>query len=494
MKRAASVLGLVAVAAVGALVFLQPFGLELRLREQNAGARVSGKFWSESSKNPTPQGTVSFADLAEQLSPAVVSVRVERTAAAGVPELPFEGFEEFFGPQPRSPRQRRMPMPRESGAGSGFVISEEGYVLTNNHVVEGADKIVVVFEDGTELEAKLVGRDPKTDLALVKIEGKKFAVAPLGDSDAARVGEWVMAIGNPLGLDHTVTVGILSAKGRRNISPSDARYDDFLQTDASINPGNSGGPLIDTEGRVIGINTAMVNPFRGQNIGFAIPINIAKELLPQLKEKGRVTRGWLGVQIQRVTPALAKNFGLDEPRGALVGDVMPDSPAARSELRRGDIILEFDGKKVDEFDDLPRVVAATPPGAEVDVAVWRDGKKKKLEVKLEQMPDEEAGVEPAPEESGSSDWGFSAEPLSADQAQRMKLEKGAKAMVITQIESGSPADRERLAPGDVILEVNRTPVGNARELEKALAKDSEHALLLIQRGEGTLWVSLQKKE
>jgi serine protease Do len=489
MKRV-SLLGLIAISAIGTLVFVQPFGLELRLARSEADARIAGRFWSEASGAAPPVSAVSFADLAEQLSPAVVSVRVER--ASTLPqEMPFEGFEEFFGPQP-GPRGRRAP--RESGAGSGFVISEDGFVVTNNHVVEGADKIVVVFEDGTELEAKLIGRDPKTDLALVKIEGKKFAVAPLGDSDGARVGEWVMAIGNPLGLDHTVTVGILSAKGRRNISPSDSRYDDFLQTDASINPGNSGGPLIDVNGRVIGINTAIVNPLRGQNIGFAIPINMAKALLPQLREKGRVTRGWLGVQIQRVTPALAKSFGLEAPRGALVGDVFPESPAAKAKLQRGDIILEFDGKNLEDFDDLPRVVASTPPGSEVDVEVLRDGKSRKLEVKLEQMPDEEGAAEPASQESGSSDWGFDSEPLTAELAQRLGLDEDARGMVITAVEAGSPADEAGLARRDVILEVNRKPVKDAASLEKAFAQNPELALLLVQRGEGTLYVSLERQK
>jgi serine protease Do len=487
MKRF-SVLGLIALAAVGILIFVQPFGLELRFDRGEASARVAGKFWSESSGAAAAASAVSFADLAEQLSPAVVSVRVER-ARALPQELPFEGFEQFFGPQPGQPKGRA---PRESGAGSGFVISEEGFVVTNNHVVEGADKIVVIFEDGTELEAKLVGRDPKTDLALVKIEGKNLSVAPLGDSDAARVGEWVMAIGNPLGLDHTVTVGILSAKGRRNISPSDSRYDDFLQTDASINPGNSGGPLIDTNGRVIGINTAIVNPLRGQNIGFAIPINIAKALLPQLKEKGRVTRGWLGVQIQRVTPALAKSFGLEEPRGALVSEVFPDSPAAKAKLQSGDIILEFAGRKLDDFDDLPRVVASTPPGTEVDVSVLREGKQKKFGIQLEQMPDEEASAEPAAQESGSSDWGFQSEPLDAELAERLGLDQDTKGMVITEVEAGSPADDAGLARRDVILEVNKKPVNDARALEKALSQSEETALLWIQRGEGRLFVSLEK--
>jgi serine protease Do len=488
MKRI-SLLGLIAIAAIGLFVFVQPFGLELRLDRSEADARVAGKFWSEGRTGAvTPASAVSFADLAEQLSPAVVSVRVER--ARGLPqEFPFEGLEEFFPGQPHG-----RPSPREMGAGSGFVISEEGFVVTNNHVVEGADKIVVVFEDGTELEAKLVGRDPKTDLALIKIEGKKFAVAALGDSDAARVGEWVMAIGNPLGLDHTVTVGILSAKGRRNISPSDSRYDDFLQTDASINPGNSGGPLIDVNGRVIGINTAIVNPLRGQNIGFAIPINIAKALLPQLREKGRVTRGWLGVQIQRVTPALAKSFGLDEPRGALVGDVMPNSPAAKAKLQRGDIILEFDGKALADFDDLPRVVAATPPGAEVDVTVLREGKKQKLEVEIEQMTDEEASVVPTTRESETSDWGFEAEVLDAEIARQLGLEDGSRGVVITEVESGSPADEAGLARRDVILQVNKRDVSNLKDLQEALEKNDDLALLLIERGGNSQYVTLEKKK
>jgi serine protease Do len=488
MKRI-SLLSLIAIAAIGLFVFVQPFGLELRLDRSEADARVAGKFWDEGRTGAVaPASAVSFADLAEQLSPAVVSVRVER-ARALPQEFPFEGLEEFFPGQPHG-----RPSPREMGAGSGFVISAEGFVVTNNHVVEGADKIVVVFEDGTELEAKLVGRDPKTDLALIKIEGEKFAVAALGDSDAARVGEWVMAIGNPLGLDHTVTVGILSAKGRRNISPSDSRYDDFLQTDASINPGNSGGPLIDVNGRVIGINTAIVNPLRGQNIGFAIPINIAKALLPQLREKGRVTRGWLGVQIQRVTPALAKSFGLDEPRGALVGDVLPNSPAAKAKLRRGDIILEFDGKALEDFDDLPRVVAATAPGQEVDVTVLREGKKQELEVELEQMPDDEASVVPTARESETSDWGFEAEVLDAEIARQLGLEQGARGVVITEVEAGSPADEAGLARRDVIVQVNKRDVSDLKDLQEALEKDAKLALLLIERGGNSQYVTLEKKD
>jgi len=479
-------LGLIAISAIGFFVFLQPFGLELRLDRQQANARIAGRFWSEGRGEAVPAGTASFADLAEQLSPAVVSVRVER-ARALPQEFPFEGFEEFFGPQP--PRGRR---PRAVGAGSGFVISEDGFVVTNNPVVGGADKIVVIFEDGTELEAKLIGRDEKTDVALIKIEGKDFKVAPLGDSDAARVGEWVMAIGNPLGLDHTVTVGILSAKGRRNIS-EDSRYDDFLQTDASINPGNSGGPLIDVSGRVIGINTAIVNPMRGQNIGFAIPINLAKSLLPQLKEKGKVTRGWLGVQIQKVTPSLAKSFGLDEPRGALVGEVLPESPAAKAKIEGGDIILEFGGKQVEDFDELPRIVAATPPGSKVDLLLLREGKKKKVSITLEEMSDDEAGVVPAESESGTSDWGFEAEPLDAGTAQRLGLDEDTRGMVITEVEGGSPADEAGLSRRDVILEVNRKPVKDAASMEKALEQNPKHALLWVQRGGGKIFVSLERE-
>ncbi len=471
-----------------------PFDLSIDLHPNLASAR-SEAFWTDAGETAGPRvaNPTSFADMAEALSPAVVSVKVDKK----VEQTAFEGqelFEEFFGRPPqgrRQPRSRRGPSVQH--AGSGFVISGDGYIVTNNHVVENAEKVVAIFSDGTELEAQVVGRDPKTDLALIKVEGEGFEVTPLGDSADVRVGEWVMAIGNPFGLEHTVTVGILSAKGRRGFGDERIAgpYDDFLQTDASINPGNSGGPLIDMQGRVIGINTAIANPRIGaQGIGFAIPINMAKDLLPQLKETGKVTRGWLGVQIQRVTPNLAKTFELDTPRGALVGQVFENTPAAKAGLKTGDVIVEFAGREVSDFDDLPRIVASTPPGTKVHVKVMRNGKIRKLDATLERMEDEEATV-PAVHESTSSEWGFETRRLDDESATELGLED-VEGMLVVEVEAGSPAAEAGLRRGDVILEVNRKKVDRAKELQAALEGQTDHATLLLQRGQSTMYVVLER--
>jgi serine protease Do len=410
---------LAAACFLGAAFLLATYTIDIdvQVRPGAAAAKSEAPFWNEGPPGPTAGRPETFAELAEQLSPAVVNIQTERatTPSSGSPE---ELFEEFFGrKKPR--RERRF---RPESTGSGFILSKDGYVATNHHVIEGADKIVAILADGRELAGVVVGADPKTDLALIKVEtDEDLPVAPLGDSNRIRVGDWVMAIGNPFGLDHSVTVGILSAKGRNiNAGP----YDDFLQTDASINPGNSGGPLIDIQGRVIGINTA-INA-AGQGIGFAIPINMAKDLLPQLRARGAVTRGWLGVQIQRVTPDLAETFGLEDPRGALVSQVFEGSPADEAKLKHGDVILEFDGKEIESYEDLPRQVAATPPGAEVTIVVSRDGKRKKLEATLEEM--EQPEIQPAslPAQSSSSEWGLQVEELTDEARESLGLDGDSK--------------------------------------------------------------------
>ncbi len=467
--------------------------LAVPLYASNVRADLGKPFWTEGEPGDASARPDSFADLAENVSPAVVNIKVERkqTMRGGPEEL----FEEFFG-QKKPGEPGKKPEPRQfrvPSTGSGFVVSPDGLIVTNNHVVEGAEKMVAVFEDGTELEAKTVGRDPKTDLALIKVESAKPLLAvPLGDSESLRVGSWVMAIGNPFGLDHTVTVGILSAKGRSSFGGEQIAgpYDDFLQTDASINPGNSGGPLIDMKGRVVGINTAIAA--NGQGIGFAIPINMAKSLLPQLLETGSVTRGWLGVQIQRVTPALAKTFKIDDSTGALVGQVFENSPASKAKLERGDVITKFNGKAIKEYDDLPRIVASTPPGTAVEVDILRDGKAKKLTATLEKMKDEE--IQPASdEESSDMNWGFEVQALNDEIAGQLGLSAGAKGVVVSAVEPDSAAARAGLRRGDVVIEANRIEIGNPKQLKDALAKSEESAVLLVQRGDGTLYLAIERE-
>jgi serine protease Do len=353
-------------------------------------------------------------------------------------------------------------------------------------VVENASDIKVSLSDKEEFDAKVVGRDPKTDVALIKIEAKKdLPVIPLGDSGQLRVGEWVVAIGNPFGLGHTVTAGIVSAKGRIiGAGP----YDDFIQTDASINPGNSGGPLFNLNGEVIGINTAIVAS--GQGIGFAIPINVAKDLLVQLREKGKVTRGWLGVQVQRVTPELAKSFGLDRERGALVADVVTDTPAERAGIERGDIIVEFNGRKIEEMNDLPRVVAATPPGGEAEVKVLRKGQEKVVRVKVAEMKEERvAGGDGGTIEEG---LGLTVQELTPEIARSLGL-SDTKGVVVSNVEEESPADEAGIRRGDVLLEVNQKKIANVRDYRAALGRAGgpESWLFLIRRGNNVLYVTLK---
>ncbi|MBI4490206.1 MAG: Do family serine endopeptidase [Deltaproteobacteria bacterium] len=332
-----------------------------------------------------PQGLPHFVSLAKKLRPVVVNISATQVADAVEifpnpfgQEEPFgEFWERFFGDLPRgSLRQRSL--------GSGFIIGGDGSILTNHHVVENARKIVVKLADGREFEAKVIGKDPKTDIALIKIKGHgNVSVAPLGDSDRLQVGEWIVAIGNPFGLDNTVTAGIVSAKGRHiGAGP----YDNFIQTDASINPGNSGGPLINTRGEVVGINTAIVSQTGGNiGIGFATPINLVKEVLPQLKAKGKVTRGWFGVAVQKVTPEIAESLGLDKARGALVAQVSKDAPAERAGIKMGDVIIEFDGKEIKDSNDLPIVVARTPVDRRVRVKVLREKKEMNLSVTIGEL-------------------------------------------------------------------------------------------------------------
>jgi serine protease Do len=440
--------------------------------------------------SPNPATPASFANLADKVKGSVVNISTTQVVE-GNPLMPFMGpgspFRDFFGPNP--PKQFFGNQPHgkmETHAlGSGFVISKEGLIITNNHVVEKASEIKVKSHSGKEYDAKLVGKDPKTDLALIQVEPDKDFPAPavLGDSDAMRVGDLVMAVGNPFGLGHTVTTGIISAKSRvLGAGP----YDDFLQTDAAINPGNSGGPLFNMNGRVIGINTAIIA--QGQGIGFAIPVNMAKDLLPQLKT-GKVVRGWLGVMIQDITPQLAESFGLKSAEGVLVSDVVKGSPAEKAGLKQGDVINRFNGNEIENAHKLSQAVAATAPDTEVKVDLQRNGKEKTVTLTIGTMPSEEQAFV-APKEETS--WGIAVQELTPQLARQLGLEPGAAGVVISDIKDGSPAAEAGLQPGDLISEVNRTAVKNLNDYQQALkrVKKGENLLLLVKRDGGALYVVL----
>ncbi|MDO3378531.1 DegQ family serine endoprotease [Geoalkalibacter halelectricus] len=431
-----------------------------------------------------------FSQLAEQMMPSVVNISTSKTVQRRSPVMPGPGgdlFDEFFerffrGMPEQRPRQQQS-------LGSGFIISADGYILTNDHVVNGADEIKVRLADGRSFDAHIKGTDTKLDLALLKIDtGETLPVAPLGDSDDLKIGEWVMAIGNPFGLNQTVTVGIVSAKGRViGAGP----YDDFIQTDASINPGNSGGPLFNMRGEVVGINTAIVA--HGQGIGFAIPINAAQIVLPQLREEGRVTRGYLGVQIQPVTDELAASFGLKESRGALVVDVIAGTPAEEAGLQRGDIILEFDGRKIDSHNDLPRLVAATPVGKQSRLKIWRDGRTRDMRITVGRLGEEAPPVE-RPAVGESDKLGLTLGELTAEQARRFDLE-GKQGALITEIEPGGPAAAANLRPGDLIVEVSGRSISSTAELQQILATVSTDQVLrlLVQRRDGLFYTTIKAR-
>jgi len=433
-----------------------------------------------------------FVALAKKMKPLVVNISTTQVSEGhggqefGSPfgdEEPFNDFwRRFFGgPAPRGPQRQRS-------LGSGFIIDGDGSILTNNHVVENAQKIVVkIGTDDQEYEAKVVGRDTKTDIAVIKINAKTTQpAATLGDSDRLEVGEWVVAIGNPFGLDSTVTSGIVSAKGRHI---GQGPYDNFIQTDASINPGNSGGPMINLRGEVVGINTAIFSRSGGNiGIGFAIPINLVKEVLPQLRGKGKVTRGFLGVLIQKVTPEIAESLGVDKARGALVANVSKDGPADKAGVKVGDVIIEFDGKEVKDSGDLPIIVARTQVDKKVRMKVLRDKKEIQLSVAVGELKDEEV-VAAAPEKG---ELGLTVQRLTPQMAESLGLDK-MEGVVVTGVEPGSAADEAGIRRGDVIMEVDRKSIRNLDEYKKAVAaiRKGRGVLFLVRRGDSTLFLALK---
>ncbi|MHB1844424.1 MAG: Do family serine endopeptidase [Deltaproteobacteria bacterium] len=470
-------------------------------------ANTEGDLWHDrpSSQPLVPQIAKAFPSLAplvRMIKPAVVNVsttqRVHHPAMGGYgPGDPFgQFFQQFFGGQ-MMPQQE---VERQS-LGSGFFIDERGYLLTNNHVIEGADVIRIKLADGREFPAKVVGTDPKTDVALVRVSAKgehDFPYLYLGDSDALAVGDWVIAIGNPFGLELSVTHGMVSAKER---SIGAGPYDDFIQSDALINPGNSGGPLFDMNGAVVGINTAITS--RGQGIGFAVPINMAKQLLPQLAT-GHIVRGWLGIGIQPLSPNLAKSFGLESTNGALIADVMRDGPAARGGLKRGDIVVSLDGKSIKTPAELTRAVAALGPGSVASLAVIRDGGRRDVSVKIGRRPEEGPGEGPpqegqaapgADEETKPDALGLSVRRLEPEAAAAMGMPQDIAGVLVSRVAEGSPAADAGIEVGDVIVEVNRRPIRSLKDYRVALEKTraGELARLRVQRKQASIFFAVKLK-
>lgn len=438
-------------------------------------------------------GLPSFSQLINHVKPTIVNISTT-TVIAG-PDLqdrfmgsvnPFRDFlgddffEKFFGNVPRREHKQKS-------LGSGFIIDREGYILTNNHVVEKASSIKVKLSDEKEYDAKIIGKDSKTDIALIKISvNHDLPSATFGDSDLLEVGDWVVAIGNPFGLEHTVTAGIVSAKGRViGAGP----YDDFIQTDASINPGNSGGPLLNLKGEVVGINTAIVSG--GQGIGFAIPISVVRELLPQLKNKGRITRGWLGVVIQKITPEIARMFKLKEAEGALVSDVTENGPAEKAGIKRGDVIVSYNGKKIKDNEMLPRLVAATEIGKKVKIEIVRDGKTVTFDVTIGELPEE--GLRSSKKPEIEKNFGLVVQEITPEIAKHLSL-KDKRGIIVTDVTPGSPAGDADIRSGDIIKEIARKPIRTMADFKKAMksANIKEGVVILIRREDTTFYTVLRE--
>ena len=475
---------------------------------------------------PAPEG---FADLAARLLPAVVnisstqSVQASANASPG-PDMPMfppgSPFEQFFkdfmnrnhpqgspnGGQHAPGDQQgqnndQSPVRRMQSLGSGFIIDPSGIIVTNNHVIEDADEITVTLQDNTTLKAKLIGKDERSDLAILKVDpDKPLSAVPFGDSDTARVGNWVLAIGNPFGLGGSVTAGIVSARGR---DIHQGPYDDFIQTDAAINRGNSGGPLFDMDGNVIGINTAIYSPSGGSiGIGFSIPANEAKNVVAQLREYGHARRGWLGVRIQEVTPEIAESLGLHDPDGAMVAGVSNDGPAGKAKIHNGDIILKFNGEDVKSWHNLPRIVAETPIGRSVPVTLWRDGKQQDVQVSVAELPDDQAqqasATAPAkpvtPQPAEISGLGLSLAPITDDARGKYQLNADQKGVVITKIAPNSAASDRGLRPGDVIVEVQQEAVNSPSDVQDRVDRirkqNRRSVLMLVQGQDGLRWIPL----
>jgi serine protease Do len=438
----------------------------------------------------------SFTEVAQAVSPAVVNIRAEKVVkGAGSVFRHFQSphgegdpFQDFFGRFFGDMPEREF---KERSLGSGFFIDEQGHIVTNNHVIENADKIKVKLNNGKEYDAEIVGRDPKTDIALVKAEGLSgFHAVELGDSDALKVGEWVVAIGSPFGLEHTVTAGIVSAKGRVIGS---GPYDDFIQTDASINPGNSGGPLVNMKGKVVGINTAIVSRSGGNvGIGFAIPANLARDIIEQLKESGSVTRGWLGVSIQDLTPELAEYYGVKDGKGALVGEVFEGDPADKAGIKAKDVIISVDGEQIEDSRDLSRTIAQVPVDKKVTIKVLRNGKERSFGVQIVKRTEEKETVA-AKGPSEEKDLGMSVSSITPELARQLGISE-TEGVVVIAVEDGGPANQAEVEEGDLILEIDHKPIKTIEDYQEQTGKvkEGETVSLLVRRKTGFLALNVTR--
>lgn len=435
---------------------------------------------------------LSFSELSERVKPAVVNISTSKTYkgrqfSSPFGQQPFGGspfgddfFDRFFGDMPRREFKQRS-------LGSGFIISNDGYIFTNNHVIEQADKILVKISDGKEYEAKVIGTDPNTDIALIKIKpDNALPVVSIGDSEAVKVGEWVIAIGNPFGLEATVTAGIVSAKGRViGAGP----YDNFIQTDASINPGNSGGPLFDMEGQVIGINTAIVA--QGQGIGFAIPINMAKSILADLKTKGKVTRGWLGISVQDVTEDIARNLNLKNRGGALVSDVFKDDPADKAGIKVGDIITEINDRPIKDTHELLLVIAGLQVADKANIKVLRDGKSMTVQVKVGERKEDAELASEGQTDKGDAHFGITAQDITAEMAKQLRIAR--EGVIVANVEPGSVAEDVGIQQRDIIAQVNRVKIKSMKDYNREITKAAQQksVTLLIKRGRSSFFVAMR---
>jgi serine protease Do len=442
-----------------------------------------------------PASRISFAPVVKKVLPSVVTITSSRMVKAsaeggddGIPPM----FRQFFGGDPdNGGGQSRMPrQQKEQGMGSGVIVSANGYILTNNHVVDHATTVTVIMPDKHEFKARVVGADPKTDIAVLKVDASGLEPITIGDSEKVQVGDYVLAVGNPFGVGKTVTMGIVSATGRANLGIED--YEDFIQTDASINPGNSGGALVNDRGELIGINTAILaNGSEGnQGIGFAVPVRVARDVMQQIVATGKVTRAYLGVKAQEVTPSIAKDFHEPEVTGALIGDVMPGSPAEKAGLEKGDIILDIDGKPVTGSAELRMHVSLMAPGTKVNVKVFRDGAEKTLPLTLAEMPTETARNAQPESQSEDALQGITVENVTAQTARRLGLPPTAAGVVVTGVDPGSKAADSGLKRGDVIQEVNHRPVRNTSDFESAMRNAKDDALLLVNRQGSTMFLAV----